>query len=177
MSRREKILLSLVAAVLLIVGNLILLNWLRAEKMKAQQAIANLKPDITVNEFLLENKDYWLGANAWLASKAGPLPNLNEARVRLLDHAQERAREMAVELSSPRMPPVVDRPGELAEVRVGFEVQGEWGQVINFLAGLEDPVVFQGYANMNISKLKDDKIKVVVTLVQYFPDANLVASQ
>jgi len=176
-SKREKVLLSLVVVTLVVIANLVLFQWLRNTELQALTRIQELRPTIQLDEFLLENRDYWLGARDWLEAQGGPSPNLNEARVALLEFAQKEAGKVGVELSSPSMPPIrTGTEDRLAEVRVGFEVSGSWQKIVQFLATLEDPPAFQGISSITLLKSRDDDIKASVTVVRYFPISKLVAS-
>ncbi len=176
MSQREKWLLGLVLATLFFVGNLVLLRVLQTETLKARERLAEMKPVLAVSGYLLENKAYWLAARAWLVSQVAPMPNLNEARVRLLEVAQQQASTTGVQLSAENLPPASPEVDGFAEVRAGFEVRGDWASVVRFLVGLEDPAAFQGVADLKMVKTKEDEVKANVILVRFFPSPNLVAS-
>jgi len=177
LSRRERLLLTLVTTTLLLVGGLLLLQWLQKEKRALTQRLAELRPELVVQDFLLEDEDYWKEAREWIIHQAGPLPNLNERRAQLLEFAQSTATASGIRLTAPGMPPATTNPEGFSEVRATFDITGSWEAIVRFLSRIEDPPSFQAIAELRLTKTREEDIKASVVIVRYFPGPNLVAAQ
>ncbi len=141
MSKREKVLSTLVGGTVAILLNLFLISFfvknharLRGERTQKQEQLAAMQT-------LMLDRPLWEEREAWLLAKQPRIENEATAGGKLLDQVQELARQHAIVLEVPAIGTPERRP-QMVSVPVTLETKSTWKALVGFLRELQGPEQF-----------------------------------
>jgi hypothetical protein len=141
LSRREKTLAAIVAAVVFVFANFFLLDWCWKSVAKGRTEIVTKRKQLAALESLSEQRDFWEQRSAWLTAKQPKLASSDDAAVQLLNKIKDLARKHEVLLERPSIR-VAERQPEYVSISVEVETKSAWKPLIGFLRELQSPEQF-----------------------------------
>ena len=149
LTRRERILIYIIAGVLLIVGNLALLASLKNRHLRLKTEVAQKRTEIQAMKVILAESDQWTARQAWLATHQPRLTNPEQTRVQLLEQIKEAARANEVLLESPELGNL-EVQSAYRSVSVQVTAKSSWANVVKFLHTMQKPDRFIVFETANI---------------------------
>ncbi len=144
LSRRERVLVLLVAGAVFIVLNVVVLRGLGASfrNLSAQRKQKSFEAD-TLRVYLAE-KPRWTQRVQWLRDKQPPLVNRDVAGVKLEDQIKTVADQNKVILTTHQILPapvgaLAQNAADYQALTVQLESKGDWLGMIKFLAAVQRP--------------------------------------
>jgi len=155
LTRREKVLATIVAIAFGVVLNLVLLNFFLKNHRRLRDDLANRAAELEAKKILLTEKAMWEERDNWLQSKLPKLTNEGSAGVQLLDQVKEVAKKHTVLIENPAIGTPDRRPHATA-VTVNIETKSVWAGMIAFLRDTQEPDKFILFETVNIQKDSGD---------------------
>jgi tRNA A37 N6-isopentenylltransferase MiaA len=149
LSSREKILATIVAAVVLIGGTYLLLESYASKRSALQAKIASGKKQLRSLHDMVSQSALWEQREQWLQAKQPHMENADTAGVQLLDEVRELARRHSVLLENPTIRTPDHRP-ECIAVALEIETKSPWSPLVEFLQELQTPEKFVALESANL---------------------------
>ena len=149
MSKRERVLATMVAAVLLALANLFLWSWLLGAIRTAKAEMA--KRMLTRNEQIvfLRDGDLWSKREQWLKQHQPPYTGAADASA-LLDNLKQIASKQTVLLENPQIGSG-DSTSAYQSVSVSIETKSPWPPLVHFLYDVQSPEAFIVFESVNLA--------------------------
>jgi hypothetical protein len=159
LSSREKVLATIVAAIVLIGGTYILLESYVSKRSALTARIASGRKQLRGLHELLGQSALWEQREQWLQAKQPHMENADTAGVQLLDSVRELARKHSVLLENPtiRTP---DRRPDCVSVALEIETKSPWSPLVEFLQELQTPDQFIALESANLKVDPSDATQV-----------------
>ncbi len=149
MSKRERVLGTMVAAVLLALVNLFLWSWLLGAIHSARAEVA--KRQLTRNEQIvfLRDGDLWTKREQWLKQQQPPFTGAADASA-LLDQVKQVASKHTVLIENPAIGSG-DTTQAYQSVFASFETKSPWPPLVHFLYDVQSPGAFIVFESVNLA--------------------------
>ena len=156
---RERTLLTIVLAVLFLLGNFFIVSTLMQRYRQIQAETTRKREELKTLRGMFSEKDIWAKRDAWLTAKQPKLANRDQARVILLEEVRNAARARNVVLENPALG-TVDAQAGYQSVSVDIETKSSWKDLIDFMAGLQQPEKFIVFERSNLQIDTTDPTKM-----------------
>lgn len=151
LSRREKVLATIVAVTFAIVLNLVLINFFIKNQRRLRNEFAAKNMDLQAKKILLAERDLWEQRDTWLQSKLPKLTNESGVGVQLLDQIKEIGKKHTVLIETPTLG-TPEKRTQVTAVTVTVETKSPWPGMVAFLRDLQTPEQFIVFERANIQK-------------------------
>jgi hypothetical protein len=149
MSKRERTLAAIVAAVVLVLVNLFLWSWLLGTVRTSRAELARRK--LTRNEQLafLRDSDLWTKREQWLRQHQPQFTGAADAS-ELLDHLKQVASKQTVLIENPAIGSG-DATAAYQSVFASIETKSPWPPLVHFLYDAQSPDSFIVFESVNLA--------------------------
>lgn len=170
---REKNLLLLCVGVLVFMAGIILAKQFLDRRRLALEKIVSLDRQKQENDSWVSQEPFWNKRRGWLAEKMPVTESLGRAQGQLLEDIQNEALEWGITAEQPTLPPLPSPNPNYREVTVSVRLRGDQATVLNWLATLQSPELFQAIRELQIeidTKAREKTPQVVcnLTLARWF---------
>lgn len=142
LSNREKNLLWLCFAVLVLMATAVLGNLFLAKRKVLLERMTALQQQKEANQQWLNDREYWDKHQDWLAKHMPTTESLSRSQAKLLEDLQTGADERMIRLENPELVPAVTKE-DYREVAVSMRLYGEQTTILQWLTTLQSPDKFQ----------------------------------
>lgn len=149
LTRRERILIYIVAGGLFIAGNLMLLTSLKNRHVRIKADLAQKRTEMQAMKVILAASDQAAARQAWWTANQPRLTNPEQTRVQLLEQIKEAARANEVLLESPELGNLEVQSAYRA-VSVQITTKSSWANLVKFLHAMQQPDRFIVFETANI---------------------------
>jgi len=163
LSRREKVLLSVVVGAVGIFLNLFLISYFLKNNASLRASLGNKQAQLTALQTMLRDTPKWQQRNEWLKAHQQRLDNAEGASVQLIDQVTAIARKHTILLDSPQPTQAVRRP-EYTSVPVKIGAKGTWENMVDFLYELQGPEKFIVLESASLTKDAQDPTQMQASL-------------
>lgn len=174
LTSREKNLLLLCVAVLVLMAGMILAKQFLDRRAVALEKIVTLQRQKAENDGWAKEQPFWDKRRAWLAAKMPATESLGRAQGQLLEDIQNEALEWGIVAEQPSLPPLSTTPNPAyREVTVSVRLRGDQATVLSWLATLQSPEKFQAVRELQIeidtrAREKTPQVICNLTLARWF---------
>jgi len=169
-TRNEKILLSLLVAIVFVCGNYFGHRWLSQKQLSLQLAYAQLRADQAEAKVDLKESDLWAQRKAWIRDHEPPLGNEGDAKAQVLAYVLKGARDNKLEIMDQSLN---DAQHGVAGTRinVSVKVKGSMQSLAKWLTDLQKPDQFYAISSFSLKADQDQKSMVcTLQIARYFKD-------
>ena len=159
LSTRERILLAIIAGIALILVNMGVLSSLWKHYGRVRSDLTRRQVELKSLKQMGTERDLWAKRDAWLTEKQPKLGNRDQARVLLLDEIKSVAKARNVVLENPALGSIEAQP-TYQSVSVNVETKSTWGELVGFLAALQQPEKFIVFETANLQVDANDPTKM-----------------
>jgi hypothetical protein len=156
LSQRERMLATVVGAVLLLVLNLVVIKFFMKNQRRLRDEFATKTGQLQVNRTRFENKETWAQRDAWLKEKQPVLKNEGTAGGELLEEIREVAKKTDVQPLEPQILNPERHPLYIS-VPVSIEAKASPKALRDFLYQMQGPDRFIVFETAKLQIDKDDK--------------------
>jgi hypothetical protein len=174
LTSREKNLLLLCVAVLVVMTGMILAKQFLDRRKVAQEKIVSLQRQKMENDGWAKEQPFWEKRRLWLTEKMPNTDSLGRAQGQLLEDIQNDALDWGIIAEQPTLPPLASTPNSsFREVTVSVRLRGDQTTVLSWLATLQSPEKFQAVRELQIeidSRAREKTPQVIcnLTLARWF---------
>lgn len=180
LTSREKNLLLLCVAVLVIMAGMILAKQFLDRRTAALEKIVTLQRQKVENDGWAKEQPFWDKRRSWLAEKMPATESLGRAQGQLLEDVQNEALEWGIVTEQPTLPPLATTPNPAyREVTISVRLRGDQTTILSWLATLQSPEKFQAVRELQIeidtrAREKTPQVICNLTLARWFkPEAGV----
>jgi hypothetical protein len=141
LSRRERILASAVALVLVVLLNIFFASFFLKRSTALRVQLASKKDSLQSTQSLIADRDLWTQRDAWIQERQPALENESTAGVQMLDHVRQVAKTNDVLLENPSFP-ASEKSAFHHSIPVALETKSSWQNLIRFLHAMQQPQEF-----------------------------------
>ncbi len=177
---REKNLLLLCVAVLVVMTGMILTKQFLDRRKAALEKIVSLQRQKAENDGWAKEQPFWEKRRLWLADRMPGTDSLGRAQGQLLEDIQNEALEWGIIAEQPTLPPLASTPNPAyREVTISVRLRGDQATVLSWLATLQSPEKFQAVRELQIeidtrAREKTPQVICNLTLARWFkPEAGV----
>jgi hypothetical protein len=156
LSKREKMLATVVSTVVLLLLNVIVIKFFVTNQRRLSDEFKTKTGQLKVMRTRFENKEKWAALDAWLKEKQPALVNENRAGSELLDEVREIAKKTDVQPLEPQILNPERRPLYIS-VPIAIEAKASPKALRNFLWEMQSPERFIVFESAKFQIDKDDK--------------------
>jgi hypothetical protein len=149
MNRRERILSLAVGAVVFLVFNLLIWNWLLGAIGGARSELAVRGSALKEQEIFVKERELWAKRDQWLQKHQPVLKNSGEAQTGLLDELRQVAGKYNILIENPAIGPGETTPNHQA-VFASIETKSAWPPLVHFLYDVQQPESFIAFDSVNL---------------------------
>ena len=149
MSRRERILATLVGGAVFLLLNLFIWSWLTGTLAQARTDLAARKSARQQQSVFLKERSMWEKREAWLKKTQPVLKGPGEASA-LLDQVKEIAGKHNVLIENPSLGGVDSAPTHQS-TSVSIETKSPWQPLVRFLHDVQQPEAFVVFESVNLA--------------------------
>jgi hypothetical protein len=175
LTSREKNLLLLCVAVLVVMLGMILAKQFLDRRKVAEEKIVALQRQKLENDGWAKEQPFWEKRRLWLAEKMPGTESLGRAQGQLLEDIQNDALEWGFIAEQPTLPPLAATSNATSyrEVTVSVRLRGDQTTVLSWLATLQSPEKFQAVRDLQIeidtrAREKTPQVICNLTLARWF---------
>ena len=168
-TRSEKILLSLLAAILFAGGNYFGYRWLAQRQSSLQLACLQLQADQAEAKVELGQSDLWARRKAWIHDHEPPLGDEGDAKAQVLAYVVKGARDdNKLEIMEQSVNDV-QHGAAGTRVNVSVKVKGSMQGLCKWLTDLQKPDQFYALSSFSLKADQDQKSMVcTLQIARYF---------
>ena len=149
LSKREKLLASIVGGAAFLFMNAFVVDYLLKKQTQLKSELARNTGGLVTMERLLSERAMWQERDAWLTANQPKSGGEEGASVQLLQMTKEVANGHAVEIENPGLKPTTHKPAYSA-VPVEFDAKSNWKSLLGFIGELQRPEKFIVFENVNL---------------------------
>lgn len=174
LTSREKNLLLMCVGVLVIMAGMIAATQFLSRRKVALEKISSLQRQKLENDTWVKEEPFWNKRRAWLAERMPVAESLGRAQGQLLEDIQNEALEWGITAEQPTLPPLSTTPNpNYREVTVSVRLRGDQATVLNWLATLQSPEMFQAVRELQVeidtrAREKTPQVVCNLTLARWF---------
>ena len=167
-TRNEKLLLTLLLAILFLAGNWQGYKWYAAKQKALHSTEVDLQDAQDSATTALQEIPTWTQRKAWVNDKQPPLNDEGEAKAAVLEYVQKGARTNKLEIVEQSLNDVQRTAGG-TRVNVSVKVKGSMQDLVTWLTGLEKPDDFYAVSLFSLKADQDQKsFDCTVEIARYF---------
>jgi type II secretory pathway component PulM len=159
---REKRLATIFGAIILLMANYYLLNYLFTQIKKQKQTIADLRSQEKLTAIWIEEKDLWTQRGDWIAKHQPILSNRDQASSDMLQKIVEKARNYNITISDQRILEPTSTP-HYQQIAIELKIIGTLEQITRWIAEFQQPQNFYAITSCSI-KSDAEPPKIICTL-------------
>ncbi len=164
----EKLLLSILAAIVFIGANYFGYHWLSLKQASLDHAYAELRADQAEAKVDLLESDKWAQRRAWLHDHEPKLTDEGDAKAQVLAYALKGARDNKLEIVDQSLLDVEHNAAGTC-VNVSVKVKGSMENMVKWLAPLQTPDQFYAVSVKELKADQDQKSMVcTLQISRYF---------
>ena len=149
MNKRERVLASIVAAVVFITVNLFIWSSLSAAITKAREDYEERKGTRAAQIVYAKERDLWTKRDVWMKQHQPVLKSAGEASI-LLDQVKQIAAKHKILIENPAIGTSDSTPTHQA-VFASIETKSAWPPLVHFLYEVQQPEKFVVFENVNLA--------------------------
>lgn len=167
-TKNEKKLLMVLAAILFVGGNFFGYTWLAKQQSSLELTEAQLKADQAEAKVDLLESDKYAQRTAWISAHEPPLGDEGDAKAQVLEYALKGARDNKLEIMDQSLNDVQRGAGG-ARVNVTVKVKGSMQDLCKWLTNLQTPEQFYAVSSFSLKADQDQKSMVcILHIARYF---------
>ena len=156
LSQRERMLATVVGAVVLLLVNVVVIKFFVTNQRRLREEFATKTGQLKVMKSRFENKEKWAALDAWVKEKQPVLANESRAGGELLDEVREIAKKTDVQPLEPQILNAERRPLYVS-VPISIEAKASPKALRNFLYEMQAPERFIVFESAKLQIDKEDK--------------------
>ena len=156
LSARERIMVAIVAAILFVLGNMVLLSSMADRYRQLTSDLATKQSELAALKVILNDRELGAKREAWIKANQPKLINGSQAGVVLLDQMRQLAKANEVLLESPEIGALDSSQPSHQAVTVVIQTKSSWAALIKFLNGLQQPDQFIVFESANLQSDSSD---------------------
>jgi hypothetical protein len=149
MNRRERLLSLAIVAVIFLLANLLIWNWLIGAISRARSELADRSAALKEQQIFAQERPLWTKRSQWLEKHQPVLKNSGEAQTGLLDELKRVAGKYDILIENPAIGPGETTPTHQA-VFASIETKSEWPPLVHFLYEVQQPESFIAFDSVNL---------------------------
>jgi hypothetical protein len=171
-TKNEKILLGILAAILFAGGNYFGYRWLAQKQSSLQLAYLQLKADQAEAKVDLQESDLWAQRKAWIRDHEPALGDEGDSKAQVLNYVVKGAHDNKLEVMEQHLNNV-QRGAAGACVTVTVKVKGSMEGLAKWLTDLEKPDQFYAVSSFKLSADQDQKSMICeLQIARYFKEGS-----
>lgn len=161
MTKREKVLASLVGGAVAVLLNIFLISFFTKNHRALKQDLARKESHLKGMHTLIADRALWEHRAAWIAANQPKLEDSGSAGVKLMEEVRDLAKRHEV-LITPGTYNIgtPSRKENYTSVPVTVETKSTWKALVNFLADLQAPEKFIVIENAHLNVDSADKTQM-----------------
>ena len=159
LSKREKVLATIVGAAVLIVLNLAVVSYFIKNQRRLRVELDAKTQQLASNKLLFADRDMWTERDAWLKKVQPKLENEGKAAVSLKDEIEEVAKKTNLQVLEPQLGTVERRP-HATTVFLTVNAKASKEALRDFLYEMQSPERSVVFESANLQFDKDDKTQM-----------------
>ena len=156
LSKREKVLATVVGTVVLIVLNLAVISYFMKNQRRLRVELDAKTQQLATNKLLFADREMWTEREAWLKKVQPKLENEGKAAVNLKDEIDEVAKKTNLQVLEPQLGTIERRP-QATTVFVTINAKATKEALRDFLYEMQSPERSIVFETANLQFDKDDK--------------------
>jgi hypothetical protein len=171
-TKNEKFLLSVLAAIAFVGGNYFAYGWLAQRQSNLQLAYASLRADQAEAKVDLLESDLWAQRKAWVHDHEPPMGDEDVTKAQVLDYVLKGAGDNKLEVME-RSENEVQHGAAGACVNVSVKVKGSMQDLCKWLTALQKPDQFYAVSSFSLKADQDQKSMVcTLQIARYFKEGS-----
>ena len=167
-TRNEKILLSVLVAILFVAGNFFGYRWLSQKQSSLQLIESQLGADQAEAQVDLQQSPLWAQRKTWVSTNEPPLGDEGDAKAQVLASVLKGARTNKLEIVDQSLNDV-QRGASGTRINVTVKVKGSMQDLCKWLTDLEKPDQFYAISSLSLKADQDQKSMVcTLKIARYF---------
>ena len=156
LSKREKVLATVVGTVVLIVLNLAVISYFMKNQRRLRVELDAKTQQLATNKLLFADREMWTEREAWLKKVQPKLENEGKAAVNLKDEIDEVAKKTNLQVLEPQLG-TIERRTQATTVFVTINAKATKEALRDFLYEMQSPERSIVFETANLQFDKDDK--------------------
>jgi hypothetical protein len=171
-TKSEKTLLSVLAAIIFAGGNYFGYRWLSQKQSTLQLAYAGLRADQAEDKVDLLESDLYAQRQAWVHDHEPPLGDEGDAKAQVLEYVLKGARDNKLEIMEQSLNDVQHGAAGV-RVNVSVKVKGAMQDLCKWLTDLQKPDQFYAISSFSLKADEDQKSMVcTLQIARYFKEGS-----
>jgi len=171
-TKNEKILLSILLAIVFVCGNYFGCRWLMQKQSSLQLAYLQLQGDQAEAKVDLQQSDLWAQRQAWIRDHEPTLGDEGAAKAQVLDYVLKGARDNKLEIMEQSLNDV-QQGAAGTRVNVSVKVKGSMQGLCKWLTDLQKPDQFYAISSFSLRADEDQKSMVcTLQIARYFKEGS-----
>lgn len=169
LSQRERVLATIVGTVVVILLNLVVINYFIKNQRRLRTDLAAKTSQLTTMQALFADKAVWTQREAWLNEKLPKLANEGTVGGELFEEVRRVAQKTSVQTLEPQIG-TPERRTNFTAVTVTIEAKGTTDALRDFLYEMQAPdrfIVFE-MANLQIDKEDKTLMRAKLRIAKWF---------
>jgi hypothetical protein len=167
-TRNEKVLLSVLAAIVFAGGNYFGYLWLSQRQSSLQLADAQLLADQAEAKVDLKESDSWALCKAWIRDHEPPLGDEGDAKAQVLEYVLKGARDNKLEIMEQSLNDA-QHGAAGTRINVSVKIKGSMQGLCKWLTDLQKPDQFYAISSFSLKADQDQKSMVcTLQIARYF---------
>jgi len=167
-TKNEKVLLSVLAAIVFVGGNYFGYHWLAQKQSSLQLAEAQLRADQKEAEVDLQQSGTWAQRKTWVQDHEPVLGDEGDAKAAVLEYALKGARTNKLEILEQSLKEV-QHGAAGTRINVSVKVKGSMQDLCKWLTDLQKPDQFYAISLFSLKADQDQKSMVcTLNIARYF---------
>jgi hypothetical protein len=154
MNPRERMLSSVVAAIVFVLFNILLWSWLLGAIGRARAEVTTLQAKRTEQTIFMKERDLWTKRDQWLQQHQPVVKSPAEAST-LLDELKQVAAKQNVLIENPQIGSGETTPNHQT-VFASIDTKSPWPPLVRFLYDVQQPESFIVFENINLAVDSND---------------------
>jgi hypothetical protein len=171
-TKNEKILLSILIAMIFAGGNYFGYRWLSQKQSSVQLAYLQLQADQAEAEVDLQQSDLWAKRQAWIHDHEPALGDEGETHAAVLAYVKKGADDHKLEVMEQSLNDV-EHGAAGTRVNVSIKVKGSMQDLVKWLTDLQMPDQFYAVSSFSLQADQDQKSMVcTLRIARYFKEGS-----
>jgi hypothetical protein len=172
-TKNEKTLLWVLAAMIFVGGNYFGYRWLAQRQSSLQLAYLQLKADQAEAKVDLQESDQWAQRQMWIRDHEPPLGDEGETKAAVLNYVVKGARDHKLDVADQEIVNDVQRGPGGTRVTVSIKVKGSMLDLVKWLTDLQKPDQFYAVSSFSLKADQDEKSMVcTMQIARYFREGS-----
>ena len=169
LNQREKVLATVIGAVLAIVANIFLIQFFLSNRADLGKQLTETRTRIETLRKRETERELWWQRDAWLHEKMPVLGDPDVANKALRESLMDVAKKYTVTLNAPAPGIPTTQPSHIS-LSVRIEANAPWPAMFDFLHDLQGPEKFVAIENCELKVNREDKtqLRASLTVAQWF---------